>query len=493
MDWRCRMSEAAANAAPAQSYERAPGAAGAALPGRWQRREPERTVLHKAIREHLRTFLDTVRAGMDDGAGLPKFVEAEFERYLACGILAHGFARVRCGACGHEVLVALSCKGRGFCPSCTTRRMQDTAARLVDQVFPRVPVRQWVLSLPRWARWLLARDGKLATLALNVVLRSIFANLRQRARRVGVRGARTGAVTFVQRFGGALNLNVHFHCVLPDGVFVREGGAIRFVPLGAPSEQELEKILRKVVARLSKRLRPRAEQAELEPRDSLGLAQAEALPFPGANQGAPAPPKRHTKYLEGFSLHAGVHLHANDREGLERLLRYGARPPLSLERLTELADGRLAYRLKRPLPNGPQALLLKPTELLRRLATLVPPPRHHLVRYHGVFAPNAAWRAEVIPPPPAPLAIAAAPVPVVAQAPPSTGIRPRIPWAELLLRVFRADVLACDRCGGRRVVLAFLTDRPVVKTILDHLGLPSTAPPIAPARGQFELQRWLDV
>ena len=301
-------------------------------------------------------------------------------------------------------------------------------------------------------------------------------------------------MTFVQRFGGALNLNVHFHCVLPDGVFVREDGAIRFVPLGAPSELELEKILRKVVARLLKHLRPRAEEAELEPPDTLGHAQAEALLFPGAHQGAPVAPKRHTKYLEGFSLHAGVHLHANDREGLERLLRYGARPPLSLERLTEHADGSLAYRLKRPLPNGHQVLLLQPTELLRRLATLVPPPRHHLVRYHGVFAPNAAWRREVVPPPPEPRPIAAPPKPGAPQAPPPASIRPRIPWAELLLRVFRADVLACDRCGGRRVVLAFITEPPVVMSILDHLGLPSTAPPIAPARSQaIELQRWLDV
>ena len=120
---------------------------------------------------------------------------------------------------------------------------------------------------------------------------------------------------------------------------VREREAIRFVSLGAPSEPELENILRTVVDRLLKRLRPRAEQTALEPPDPLGHAQAEALLFPGA-KGAPIPPKRLTKYLESFSIHAGVHLHANDREGLERLLRYGTRPPLSLERLTALPDGR---------------------------------------------------------------------------------------------------------------------------------------------------------
>jgi len=98
---------------------------------------------------------------------------------------------------------------------------------------------------------------------------------------------------------------------------------------------------------------------------------------PGARSSAAA-------YLQGFSLHAAVHLHANDREGLAHLCGCGARPPFSQERLSELPDGRLAYRLKRPLGDGRQVLLLQPTELLRRLATLVPPPRAHLVRYHGL-------------------------------------------------------------------------------------------------------------
>src|SRR5438128_5098646 len=134
--------------------------------------------------------------------------------------------------------------------------------------------------------------------------------------------------------------------------------------------------------------------------DALSSAQAEALLVPIAAPQDPSRRKRHSAFLEGFSLHAGVHLHANDREGLERLLRYGARPPLSLARLAQLPDGRLGYRLKRPVADDRQVLVLQPTELLRRLATLVPSPRHHLCRYHGVFAPNSAWRSEVVPLPP---------------------------------------------------------------------------------------------
>jgi len=195
-------------AAPAVQCGRAAGV-------RW-RREPERTVLHEVVRGHLQTFLAEARE-RSEGAGLPRFVEREFERYLDCGILAHGFARVRCGGCKHEFLVAFSCKNRGVCPSCSARRMHDTAAHLVDAVFPRVSVRQWVLSLPRWARWLLARDAPLASRALAIALRAIFAHYRRLERK-----GRCGAVTFIQRFGGSLNLNLHFHCAVPDGVFVRD-------------------------------------------------------------------------------------------------------------------------------------------------------------------------------------------------------------------------------------------------------------------------------
>ena len=154
------------------------------------------------------------------------------------------------------------------------------------------------------------------------------------------------------------------------------------MPLGAPGDEELEAILRRIVVRLLHLLRPRAEGMGDEQPDALSSAQADALLVPIAAPQDPSRRKRHSAFLEGFSLHAGVHLHANDREGLERLLRYGARPPLSLARLAQLPDGRLAYRLKRPVADDRQVLVLQPTELLRRLATLVPPPRHHLCRYH---------------------------------------------------------------------------------------------------------------
>ena len=96
---------------------------------------------------------------------------------------------------------------------------------------------------------------------------------------------------------------------------------------------------------------------------------------------------------DGFSLHAATHVRAADREGLEYLCRYGARGPLSLERLSRLPDGRLRYTLRRPWPTdqGVTSLTFEPVHFLRRLALLIPPPYQHLVRYHGFFAPNSRW------------------------------------------------------------------------------------------------------
>ena len=89
----------------------------------------------------------------------PPHVQRKPSKYLECGIFAHGFARAWCDDCGHNYFLAYSCKGRGVCPSCNTRRMVETAAHLTDHVFPRLPVRQWVLSVPKRLRYFMQRDG----------------------------------------------------------------------------------------------------------------------------------------------------------------------------------------------------------------------------------------------------------------------------------------------------------------------------------------------
>jgi len=145
----------------------------------YERRRPEETILHCLVREHLETFLAQVEART--GTGLPAFVKDEFEAFLGCGILAHGFLRLRCADCAHEKLVAFSCKRRGFCPSCGARRMAQSAAHLADEVIPRVPVRQWVLSFPIPLRIVFAAHPELLTPVLRIIHRVIARFLLRQA------------------------------------------------------------------------------------------------------------------------------------------------------------------------------------------------------------------------------------------------------------------------------------------------------------------------
>ena len=153
-------------------------------------------MLHGVIRDHLD---DVLRAAADgaDGAGLPEFIAQEFREFLTCGVLAHGFARVRCEQCAFERMVPFSCKGRGICPSCGGRRMTERAAHLVDDVIPLVPVRQWVLTLPYRLRYVLAWDHGLSRAVLAVHARALRDFYRQQAQRQGIPPGRTGTATAV--------------------------------------------------------------------------------------------------------------------------------------------------------------------------------------------------------------------------------------------------------------------------------------------------------
>ncbi|MDJ0767029.1 MAG: transposase zinc-binding domain-containing protein [Myxococcota bacterium] len=167
----------------------------------YHRREPEKEVLYQVIADNLETFLDRLQF---EGHELPGYVVQEFYDYLDCGILQRGFARCACESCGKSFAVAFSCKGRGFCSSCMGRRMSDTAAHLVDNVFPHVPVRQWVLSLPREIRYRLAYDKKLISEVLAVFLRVVQAWYTTKAKEQGYVDVQGGSVSCVASTKGLL-------------------------------------------------------------------------------------------------------------------------------------------------------------------------------------------------------------------------------------------------------------------------------------------------
>ena len=197
----------------------------------YERRRPEETLLYQLALEHWPRFLERA----EEVGGLPAFIVREFDEYLTCGRLEHGFVHLACRACGHEMHVSFSCKRRGFCPSCLGRRMSDVAAHLCDDVFPEVPIRQWVCSLPWRLRYVLGYDRKLCADVLGAFIGALTRSLRWRAKRAlglrSVKDALVGALTFVQRGDSALRLNVHFHVMALDGVYVRGEDGEERVPL----------------------------------------------------------------------------------------------------------------------------------------------------------------------------------------------------------------------------------------------------------------------
>jgi ribosomal protein S27E len=217
--------------------------------GRYQRHRPEQSLLYRIVDEYYPAFAAHLA---EQGRELPGYVQREFEDYLKCGRLEHGFLRVRCESCHAEHLVAYSCKRRGFCPSCGARRMAESAALLVDEVLPEQPMRQWVLSFPFQLRFLFASRPEIMGRALGIVYRVIAAHLIKRAGHTHTT-ARTGAVTLIQRFGGALNLNIHFHMLYLDGVYVdHPNGTARFRWVKASTSQELAQLAHTIAHRVGR-------------------------------------------------------------------------------------------------------------------------------------------------------------------------------------------------------------------------------------------------
>ena len=183
-------------------------------------------------------------------------------------------------------------------------------------------------------------------------------------------------------------------------MFTETESEVEFHRLGKPREEDVQWVAERIVRRTLRMLEQRGLRQSEEPPDTLDMLAAatlttgRAVPWDETRRRAPL-----SVWIDGFSLQAGTHVHENDRAGLEHLCAYGARAPLALGRLSRREDGRYVYELKYPLPDGSYELVLTGQQLIGRLALLVPRPRVHLVRYHGVFAPRSRWRQWVVPEP----------------------------------------------------------------------------------------------
>jgi hypothetical protein len=479
----------------------------------YEPRDPSRTVLYRVIAEHLETFLALLDAD-PDAKGLPAYVRREFYAYLRCGILAYGFLRLGCDTCKKEVLLAFSWKRRAFCSSCAGRRMTQTAAHLVEQVMPWVPTRQWVVSVPIPLRYWRASSRDLTDQVHTIIRRTIAQYYVNQAvtRGAARHQVHPGSITFLQRFGSALNLNLHFHLLFLEGVYLErpdQGRKPRFLQLEPPSDADVAEVGQKISRRVIRKLRrlgyleadmeapvatgydplrdtepalAHTMAASVQQRIAFGERAGQTVRRIGSGFGdageRPQLKGPRCASVHGFSLHANTQIPAQRRDQLEQLLRYTARGAVALERLTEDTNGNLVYRFPRPWSDGTTGITLSPLELLEKLAALVPLPQAPLVRYGGCLAPHSKLRDAIRPTPCQPGVDGEA-------TPPAT---PYWPWARLLGRAFALEMATCPFCRrGSLRLIAIITQESVITRILRHLQLAAVPPPLAPARGRQAL------
>src|ERR671934_86162 len=480
-------------------------------------RDPSHTVLYTVIAEHLETFL----ASFDDdpgATGLPAYVQREFYAYLQCGILAHGFLRLGCDTCHHELLVPFSCKRRGFCPSCAGRRMAQMAAHLVEQVIPWVPTRQWVVSVPIPLRYWMAGSQDL-TAKVHTIMRTTIGqyDINHAVQRGSERTTvHPGSVTFIQRFGSALNVHLHFHILFLEGVYLDRtavGLKPRFLAGAPPTDTEIAAVLQQISRRVIRKLRrlgyletgveapvatgydplrdttpelARTMAASVQHRIAFGERAGQHVRRIGSGFGTEGEVPRLTgprcASVHGFSLHANTAVPAHRRDQLEQLIRSTARGAVSLERLQEDAHGDLVYTFTHPWSDGTLGIRLSPMELVEKLAALVPLPHVHLVRYGGCLAPHSHLRGAIIP----------TRRQQGLDEPEACPTSPRWSWARLLQRVFALDMARCPWCQqGMLRLIAVITQGEVISKILRHLKRAADPPPIAPAHSRQTACDWV--
>jgi hypothetical protein len=383
-------------------------------------------------------------------------IRASIEKFLKCGDLKEGFARVRCPDCGHEFFVAFSCRQRGCCPSCDQKRALLLAYRLNGEIFARVPHRQWVFTIPKRLRVYFRYDRGL----LGRLCRAAYETVREvyELEGEGV-PAMLGAV---QTFGDLVHWHPHIHAVVAEGVFDDEGEFLRRPQVSRDKAEEV--------------WRDRVFALLLE---TFKIDETTVVSMRGW---------RHS----GFSVDTSVRIEAGDYDGMSRLVGYIARSPFALARMiTRTDDGRIVYRASHPrcwsFPrSGEQTVMegiprnfevFEPLDFLAEVTQHIPNKGEHQIRYYGWYSNKSrGMRAK------AEQALLAKPRRHLTP----QQLKRCLTWAALIKLVYEVDPLKCPDCGGTMKLISFIehSRQPdVVQKILRHCGLwkdrPKRGPPKA--------------
>ena len=388
-------------------------------------------------------------------------IQRTVQKFLACGDLHEGFARVRCPHCRYEFFVAFSCRRRCLCPSCHQKRALLVAEHIAREVCQAVPHRHFVFTIPKRLRIFFRFDrrllGELPRLAGQTVL-EVYRAVLDRS------DVTPGMIVAIHTYGQILHWHPHLHALVADGGFTPDGTFVALPPLDSEPFETLWP--RQVFGLLLKR--GKIDEALVT--RMLGW--------------------RHS----GFDVNFAVRLDADDVAGRQRLAQYMLRCPFSLQRMIRVTDeGKVIYRAEKPdcqrfpEPADPDLFgdvarnfqVFDPLDFIAELTQHIPDPRKHLVRYCGFYSCATRGRR----------AKARAAHDAAAQAEPAPAQtsphQARRRWAALIKHVWKVDPLVCPRCATRMKIVSFIqpTQRDIIEKILTHCGLgeqSSRAPPPEP-------------
>ena len=401
----------------------------------YRQRRPYEQDLYQALNENLTYYLDPIQFH-GNYEHLSKRQEKTFRRFLECGIVAYGFARAHCEGCGKDLIIAFSCRMRGVCPSCAAKRYELFSRFVRKEVILPVAHRQLVFTLPKILRPFF-QSARRRTRLYQMAHEVVRARIRNR---LGLgTGVRVGMIAILQTFGDSLNFHPHIHALVACGLW--EEDVFRPYVFCSDDYRSMAKLFR------AKVLRTLTKDEAITP----DLAER-ILRW------------RHTS---GFQVNGDVYIPQDDPEGLVRILRYIARPPISFRRVTyDRKTGQVTiYKHKRVNGKPAIAITLHALELIARLAKHIPPKGTHSQRYYGVYSTRYRTLQKKTTGP-----VGSTPSDQDQSCSSKTKNRG---WAMLLKQVFEVDPLTCPTCGNSMRLVSFINreQHQAIEKIILALGL----------------------
>jgi ribosomal protein S27E len=390
----------------------------------YSQRHPERTVLYRVLFHYFERFLEEYEHRFEKEYGyLRPIVENVVDKYLDCGNPKNGFARIKCKDCGLERLLMFSCKTRGFCPSCHSKRREEWGEWMREKLLLDIPHRQVVFTIPKMLRIFFRYNHSLLSGLCLCGKKALVKYFKA----VTGRELTTGIIAVIQSFGNRINFHQHLHFLVSEGGQDREG---RFYSVCRFNDDLLREIFTREVLSLLVR-------KQLINRDLVERILS----------------WRHT----GFNVHSKVR--AESKEEAERVGKYMIRPILSLSKLSlDEAHGQVIYQYGK---HSTESEHMDYLEFIARVTSHIPDKGQVIIRYYGLYS-NAhrgkIRKTEVDP----------SHGPVIED---ETTFKPSAGWAEMIKKVYETDPLLCSRCGGQMSIISFIEDHKVIDKIIFHLKL----------------------